>query len=207
MKKVLTILALVLVMAIGATAQDPAKGMTGAGIKAGVALANLTGDISGTSMKTGFGFGGFLTFGLSETFSIQPELLYIMKGAKEDVSGGTVKLKLNYLQVPVLFKYDFPTQSSFKPSIFVGPAVGILMSAKVSAESGGAGVEVDVKDLFNSADLGLVFGLGAEIATGSKGGVTFDARYDLGLSNIAKDSGDQSVKNATIGLFIGYSFL
>jgi hypothetical protein len=161
-------------------------------------MANLTGDVDNNAMKLGFGLGAFITFSMSDMVAIQPELLYVMKGTKDD-DDAAEKLKLDYVQVPVLVKLNFQTASSFKPSVFAGPAVGILLSGKYG--------DVDVKDGFKSTDFGLVFGVGAEIGAGATGAFTLDARYDLGLSNILEDAGDFSVKTSNIGLFVGYSFL
>jgi hypothetical protein len=171
------------------------------GIKAGFGLANLTGDISGNKSMLGFGGGGFARFSTSPQLVIQTEALLVMKGTKEDnggAGGSEEKLKLTYIEIPFLFMFQPQTEGSVAPSFFAGPAVGLLVSASAAG--------VDVKDAFNTADFGLVFGGGAEFGSGEKGKFTVDARYTLGLANIAKDSGDLSVKNGVLMFMVGYLF-
>lgn len=200
MKKLVLLTFVLVALALSAFAQgDAGKGITAKGFKVGVTMANLTGDIEDTKMKIGFAAGGFFTYSFSPTFAIQPEVLYCMKGAKADTDEGE-KLKLDYLAIPVMFKYSFPTEGKIAPNIFAGPEVGILLSAKEEDE--------DIKEYFKSVDFGIGFGAGIDIAMES-GKLTLDARYTLGLSNIAdtdEDESDFSVKNATIMVMLGYGF-
>ncbi len=215
MKRVLlTTTILLLVLAFAAFAAEPApeagKGLVGYGLKAGLQLANLSGsgadslfDISVTKkMKIGFGGGAFLTYGFSPMFAIQPEILYVMKGAKFEAGGETAKVKADYLQVPVLLKLSPQTQGKIKPYFFAGPFVGILMSAKVSD-----GTSEDIKDNLKSTEFGASFGAGVAFPM-TKGAITLDGRYDLGLSKTAKSDKvvDDNIKTGTISFFVGYNF-
>ena len=186
------------------------------GVKIGLNSAKLHGDDvedfedmlgAGFDSKLGFCFGGFVTFSLHEMFAIQPEVLYTMKGAKmeESVMGETlyVWVNLNYLEIPVLAKLQIPTQGNIKPSIFVGPALGIKVSAKAKAEYAGETEEEDIEDM-KSTDLGLVIGGGVDFGLG-KGMITVDLRYTLGLATISEWE-DEDVKNGVFSLMIGYSF-
>src|SRR5690606_14285136 len=68
------------------------------GAKAGLNLANMSGDVEDNSIKLGLHIGGMAEIKISETFAVQPELLYSAQGAK--FSDGT--LALNYLVLPVM---------------------------------------------------------------------------------------------------------
>jgi len=180
------------------------------GIKGGVNLAKIYGDDVESADTRTAGVGGiFLMYAVSDNFAIQPEVLYSMKGAKESGSEEGVEysstMKLNYIEIPVLFKLIFPLEGNVTPCIFAGPAVGINLSAKVSSEVLGVEVEMDVKDQTKSTDFGVVFGGGMAFAAGS-GSVVLDARYTLGLTSIddTEDSGD--VKNGAISVMVGYAF-
>ena len=169
------------------------------GIKGDVGLTNLTGDVTGNKSMLSFGGGFLFQYMASPQFAIQPEAAFVLKGAKEDNPGGPEeKLKLTYVEIPVLVKFKPKMNGSIQPAIFAGPALGILVSAKAAS--------VDVKDQFKSTDFGAVFGAGIELAAGAKGKVSFDARYALGLSNILKDSGDVSVKNGVASFNVSYLF-
>ena len=160
------------------------------GIKAGANLSNFGGDIEDTDSKIGLQIGGFADIKISDKFAVQPELLFSMMGAKE----GDASLNLNYIAVPVMAKF-FATEQF---SIEAGPQVGFLMSAKAKDDNN----DVDVKDEFNSTDFGMNLGLGYDFTENISAGL----RYNLGLSNIIKDSGDFKGTNNAFTLAVGYKF-
>src|SRR5574341_2061464 len=200
MKKLLKML-MALVLVLGCTSQAQTK--MSFGPKAGVSLANLTGDdadsiLVDATWKFGFSGGAFLAIDVAQQFRVQPELLYAMRGAKEDTTDA--KLKLDYVAFPILLKWMAPTQGKAKPSLFVGPEVAFLMSAKFDTIGG----NIDVKDSTKSVDFGIVIGGGLDLAAGS-GEVTFDVRYNLGLAKIDDTPSDFSIKNSGFTAMIGYA--
>jgi hypothetical protein len=72
------------------------------GVKAGASLTNVTGDNTGNA-KNIFGFHGGLiaNFAVNDAFSIQPELLYSMKGAKLEESSSFGALHIVIKSLPV----------------------------------------------------------------------------------------------------------
>lgn len=200
--------------------------ITGKGIKAGLNIANLTGDdVEDTDPKMGLAIGGFLTYSINDMFSIQPEILFTMKGMKIDYEETETddnweyyaksegSWKLNYLEIPVLAKLNIPMESSVKPNIFLGPALGINLSATydmdyewwekedgVIVEEGSESEDGDIEDI-KGADFGLIFGAGVEF-----GKITVDARYNLGLTTIDDSEEEADVKNSVISIMVGYSF-
>lgn len=175
------------------------------GPKAGLTLANLYGDDnSETDSKIGFAGGGFLSIQASDQIVIQPELLYTTKGAKFDTLGLELKLKLNYIEVPILIKWMFPTEGTVKPSLFIGGAPAFLASAKAEVSVGGAAVEADIKDITKSFDFGVIVGGGLDFAAGS-GTFAIDVRYTLGLTSIDDTGFDEDVKNKAFSASIGYA--
>jgi hypothetical protein len=209
MKKVviLTVAAL-LIASTAAFAQDMVTGLTGKGLKAGLNLANVTGNDApdDTKMKMGFAVGGFITYAFSDLFAVQPELLYTMKGAKVQPAGGTeASTTYNYLEIPVLFKVLLAGGGNFKPNFYAGPAVAFLLSASSDPEVPG----YDVKDATKSTDFGLIGGVGADLLMGTgPGKITFDVRYDVGLSSLdnVDDGIDAKVNNSAITFLVGYGF-
>ncbi|WP_395043781.1 porin family protein [Flavobacterium sp.] len=185
MKKLL--FAAVAVIAFGsANAQE-----TKFGAKAGLNMSNLTGDVEDNSMKVGFHIGGFVNIGISEKFSVQPELLYNTGGAK--FTGGSTNL--SYLSIPVMAQYNITEEFSLE----AGPQIGFLMSANDKADGGGS---VDIKDSLNSTDFGLNLGLGYDVAEN----INIGLRYTIGMSNILKDSGDIKIGTSNLGLSLAYTF-
>jgi opacity protein-like surface antigen len=214
-----TLFAIVLLFSMSSLAS--AQGLTGYGIKAGLNLANISEDWSDDwegvekKMKTGFSVGGFITYSINEMFAIQPEALYTMKGAKWEWAdeGWQDEEKLAYLEIPVLAKFTIPTQGNIAPNLFVGPALGILLSAKYYEEWDSESEERDIKDDMKSTDFGLAFGAGVEIGM-PHSAITIDGRYTLGLTNTCEpytdpETGEETEcdeKNGVISFMVGYSF-
>lgn len=210
MKRFLMVLAVlgVALMAGIAAAQD--TGLVGKGIKAGLAMYTFGGtdnDFVGIEpdSRMGLGVGGFLTFAMGPNFALQPELLYVMKGAKYEEGGAELTWKLNYLDIPVLFKYRFPTEGSTRPNLFAGPVGSIKMSAKAKAEEGGVEEEEDVSDIVKGFDFGLAFGGGLDFAMSSTT-LTFDVRYTLAMTEWPDVDGDASIKNNGWLVMVGLAF-
>ncbi|MBS2210348.1 PorT family protein [Carboxylicivirga mesophila] len=191
MKKILMIVA---VMAFVASA----SAQTTFGVKAGVNFASLSDDFSDMDSKMGLAVGAFAKFELSEKFAFQPELLFSAQGAKLEEGGAEMKIKANYLNLPLMGKYYLAEGFSLQ----AGPQIGFLMSA--NAELTGAGEEnfdEDIKDEMKGIDFGLNFGAGYEL----ENGLGFDARYNLGLSNII-DSDEETAKNGVFQITVSYAF-
>lgn len=206
MKKLVLLTFVLVALALSAFAQgDAGKGITAKGFKAGLVMANLSSDdIEENDMKLGFAAGAFITYALSPQFAIQPEVMYCMKGTKFSIEGMDEDLKynFNYLVVPVMMKYMIPTQGNVAPNLFAGPEVGFLLSAKAKMGS----EEEDMKDDMKSVDFGLGFGAGVDFKMESAT-IMLDARYTLGLSNIADtEDDDTSVKNTAIMVTLGVGF-
>jgi Outer membrane protein beta-barrel domain len=180
------------------------------GIKAGLNLANLSGDdISDTDSRTGFAGGLFFMYQFSDMFAIQPEAYYTMKGAtdKGTIEGFSydAEIKLDYIEVPLLLKFLIPIKGSgIKPAIFAGPSVGFNLSAKSKIEAGGQTFEEDMQDVA-STDFGLVFGGGIGFPVGN-GELGLDIRYILGLSTIDDSADKADVKNSVINFNLYYGF-
>jgi len=178
------------------------------GVKAGVNMANLTGEgteKSDLSMRMGFGGGVFVNYAFTELFAVQVEALYMMKGATYEFEGKSYDIaKFDYIELPLLLKVTIPTEGKIKPAIFAGPTFGFLMSAKALGDEM---VEEDVKDQMNSMDIGILGG--AEIGYQLEKGMIFlGASYEVGLQNLAKEEvpADEEMKNTNIGITLGYGF-
>ncbi|WP_026727601.1 porin family protein [Flavobacterium denitrificans] len=202
MKKI--ILSVAAIMAFGfANAQDAKFG-----IKGGMNLSTLTGDIEDPSSKVGFHVGGFAEIKLSEKFAVQPELLYSTQGAKEkgefeyegNVYDAEIDYKLAYINLPIMAKYYIVD----KFNVEAGPQIGFLVSAKAEATVLGNSAEEDVKDSFKSVDFGLNLGAGYDFTDKFSAG----ARYNIGLSNMIDGEAADYVKahNGVFSLSVGYKF-
>jgi hypothetical protein len=166
------------------------------GAKAGANLANVVGDdAEEAKSKIGFNVGAFVEIPAGEKFSVKPELVYSLQGAKfEETGEDDVKFNLSYINIPVLAKYNI-AEGFFAET---GPQIGFLVSAK--AKQGDAD-GVDIKDTFKGTDFSWALGLGYELPEG----FGFNARYNLGLSKLPED-GDGKVKNGVFQVGVFYKF-
>ncbi|WP_267739639.1 porin family protein [Myroides injenensis] len=194
MKKITLSLVAALAFGFAANAQTPDVKF---GVKGGLNFSNLT-NFNDASSLTGFHIGGLAEIFINEKFSIQPELLYSAQGASVDgpiyADGEFIgiikdaKLKLNYINIPVMAKYYVWEGLNIQ----AGPQFGFNVDSKLES--------VDVKDSFKTFDLGVNFGAGYELPVG----LFFDARYNVGLTKVNKE-GD-NVKNGVFQLSVGYKF-
>ena len=198
MKKTLIISTVLIVCAVIFMNAAPAQA-TEFGITGGLNMANMSGDFENNKAMMTFGGGFFGRMSAGPQFTIHSEVLYMMKGTKWDE--GDEKLKLNYIEVPVLLMYNVPMTGPVSPCIFAGPYYATLVSAKSEFE----GQELDMKEAFADNDFGVVVGAGVDIKMGPTGKIFLNGRYSLGLSNANDFLPDEvSVKHGVISLFAGF---
>jgi hypothetical protein len=161
------------------------------GVKGGLNIANLKIENSSSpDSKLGLNLGAFAHLHFADHWAIQPELVYSNQGAQQTISGTEYKVKLHYVNVPVLFQYM--TGSGFR--LQTGPQFGILASAKTKAGD----TESNVNDVYDTFD--FAWALGASYV--SNGGFGVDARYNIGLANIIDDGGPSTMNRVwQVGVF------
>lgn len=159
------------------------------GIKGGLNLYHIQGQNYDT--KAGFNAGLLGHIHLSKQWALQPEIVYSQQGAQADVSNSTGKVKLNYINVPVMFQYMF--DNGFR--LEAGPQLGILASAKYKLNS----ATTDIKNNYKTADVGIGAGIGY---VHPPSGFGVDARYVFGVTPINKGgTTDLMNRGAQIGVF------
>ncbi|MFB9057564.1 outer membrane beta-barrel protein [Mariniflexile ostreae] len=98
------------------------------GLKAGVDFASLKSKVESFSVsvsETGFYIGAFADIGVSESFSFQPEVLYVSID------------ELDQIHIPLMAK--FPVTE--KLNILAGPALGLLLDSGDGIKSFNYGIE------------------------------------------------------------------
>jgi len=171
-----------------------ARAQVTVGLKAGANITNFSGgDFDEVKKKAIVGFhgGGYLNFSLG-AISLQPELLFSTQGARIDSVSGSYDWKVNYLTVPVMFKY----RSTGGFYLEAGPQFGFKLSEDVKDQT----IDAFAKDLDLSAGIGLGFQ--------TAGGFGIGARYLAGLSKVGdfdpSETGgiDPDFKNSVLQLGI-----
>jgi hypothetical protein len=174
MKTIYSTLALLVVIATSLHAQDTATHQSNAGIKGGYNLSAVSFDADGeTGQRHGFHIGVYGESFISESFSIQPELLYSQQGYEIKDANGTFTQKLDYINLPILLK-AYPSKNFY---LEAGPQIGLAISHK--EEYNGLFSSSQEYDP-NNFDWGMNFGGGFK--TGS--GITLGVRYHLGLGDL-----------------------
>lgn len=205
-------------LAVGAA---PAHGVgpLAGGVKGGLAMHKFTGDDARGSpdWRTAWAAGGFLTLGLGSSLALQPELLYVRKGAKfewtamdefgEPIDDGESHYKFDYLDLPVLVKYTLPTAGRVRPCVFAGPVASLKMSARYVSDAIGVlepAVDEEVDEV-KSLDFGLALGAGVAFPAGGRT-LSVDVRYTAGLTDWPDIDEDVSNKNGGWLAMLGIGF-
>jgi opacity protein-like surface antigen len=183
------------------------------GIMAGVNLAKISGDdITSADNRTGFLAGLFMTFHLTNTFAIQPEVVYSQRGASDNSDPNfEATFKMDYIDIPVLLRYDIPVVGPIRPFFVAGPSFGLQVKCAVGVEGQGVDASVDCDQLGQDAevqfenktfDLSGVLGAGLDFRLGGHT-LMVGARYQHGFSDVVKDA---SAKSRTWSVVAGLGF-
>jgi len=185
----------------------PVNAQINLGLIGGVNFSNMNTDPEPEGMELStlyaFAFGGVIDVGLSESFKLCVEPMYLVKGAKTGIENSNIKIKLSYIEVPLMLKYSFGSGKNI-PYLMAGPTIGYNLSAKV--EDNSWGYSEDIKDTIKDTDIGFGFGAGVNLSAGN-GFIFFEARYSLGLTNINDnpEEPDTEVKTSGFQIFTGFT--
>lgn len=188
----------------------PPEKQTHIGVVAGGSFAKFHGADVGDFKKTKVGVAGglFATIGIVKNFAIEPQVLFAMKGGKFDDGTSKGSIKLNYIDIPLLFKFRFPSKTGqVSPHLYVGPQLGFKMSCKFSVSgattASGNCTDPPFSTETKSNDFSLVTGGGVDV-----GRALIDVRYDWGVSRVEKSTTGPAddVKNRTLYILVGWTF-
>ena len=159
------------------------------GFRIGANLSSISSDdIVGEldESRIGVVVGFFADYALTEKFRIQPELQYSEQGNDDK------DLKVNYLQLPIMFKYDIFEFLNLQ----LGPQVGVKIWEFEDNQP-------TIPD-FATFDFAGVAGIGVNITDN----FFVDFRYAFGISDVFDqdgfDIGINDGNNRTFQLSIGY---
>ena len=236
MKKIYTTV-IAACMAAGAMAQvqvGPKLGMNLSKINDGEKVEEGTSE----PFAVGFNLGVATSFEITENFSFAPELIFTQKGSRLTAEGTdqffdgvadvemefsySEKIKLNYLEMPVLARVAFG--NTVKGYVNAGPSLGYWLGGKTVYEEEFNGEsdsdeykikfvsEYDedsddaeiLKDEANRLEVGALVGGGLMLNTGA-GDILLDVRYQAGLTNMIDfDEDDEQFKNNSLSFSVIY---
>ncbi|MBL7841183.1 MAG: PorT family protein [Cyclobacteriaceae bacterium] len=175
---------LVLVLVLSSVGASYAQVQVALGIKAGANISKIDADVS-TDNITSIHGGAFALFKLTK-IGIQPEVLFSQQGTKVD----DVDFKTAYMTIPVMVKLYLIGGLNLQ----AGPQFGFLTKAEFDGDN--------IKDSLKGSDISANVGLGWDLPFG----LTLDARYNIGLSDIGDDDNvfEGSLKSRVIQVSVGY---
>lgn len=120
MKKGIVIFILTIILAGSAVIAQDFNG----GVLGGLAATEISGDGKWGPNKAGVYAGFFVNRYFSERSSVQMELDFIQKGSRENPDSSNnynfYLLRLNYLEIPLHYKYDFHEKGSLEAGLSLG---------------------------------------------------------------------------------------
>ena len=191
-----------------------AQGDMSFGVKAGVNISGLVdSDIYGDETKAGWTAGLVIEVPITDKFSIQPEVLYSLQGAKSEYSlpyginanaSKTIEtdITLQYVNVPVYAKYYIFDEFS----VFLGPQFTFLVDNEIEITETIPLIPrpsvFKTKDKLNNSKN---FGIDASVGLGYKFdfGVFVQGVYNYGFYKIVSYD---DAKNSIVQFSLGYEF-
>lgn len=175
--------ALLLMVPAAAPAQD-----VQIGARIGVNMSAFAGDNRLDSHRQGFGAGLLVDVGLTGPLRLETGLAWTQKGGSGTAQGfeGAIptRVRLHYVQLPILLRFAPSMSGSVRPSLSAGPAISF---------EAGCTREQDPTDIFVTAgcedeartrtDWGMLVGAGLAFDVG-RGAVVVDGRYDFGMRDL-----------------------
>ena len=152
--------------------------------------------VRGPDHRAGFLGGAFVRTPLHSRADLQTEVLVSQKGVKQ-VFRFDDDLEVTDIEVPVLIRLKFHPADAPGAHVFAGPTFAFNTGATYHDE----GVSEDVSDLYETTDVGLTVGGGAQF-----GRVSLDARYTWGLRGLVTDGDtNASLKNRTFSVTASFA--
>ncbi len=165
-----------------------------------------------------FQIGMFYCLELGQKWTLQPELLFAAKGIDyskkflyDDI---TYKININYLELPVLIKYQLGKGEKWPTGIYLGPYSAYKLNATRNTKVEGVKESAEVTNV-KSVDFGCLVGVMVNRKLNS-GELTFDFRISYSLINMMDTIDghipeydkmtDPYARNINITFSVGYLF-
>lgn len=173
-----------------------AHAQIGFGVKAGPTFATLDSEVLDYESRTGFQGGIFIGGNRDGLFGAQAEVLYAKKSFETAQLG--LKTDLYFISIPVLMRLNIGSRNRNSVSVYAigGPSFDINLKAEQE--------NLDIKDNYESLDIGMVGGGGIEIAR-----IILEGRYSWGLRNVLEATvlnRDANVKTNSFAVMVGFRF-
>ena len=169
-------------------------------LKAGINSNKVTTDNTTVSNftspgKSGYDVGVFARFG--KKVYLQPEILYCVINGQSTISGSSLTMKLNTIQIPVLLGFKVIDLKLASLRAFTGPAMSYVTTKSISSSLS----NISANDFKNSywdwqAGAGIDIGM-----------LTLDVRYGFGITKLSDTANSYTNKGKVITMSIGFKFI
>ena len=154
------------------------------GLRLGMNVASVGSDevFLDYTARTGLNLGFVYGVQLTNTAPVWLELglSYSEKGGLNSGKGENIKMRMTYLEVPLVCKYSFEVSDDFYVQPFVGGYLSVGVAGRIKDYNNR--VASSTYDTFNRFDGGLRFGCGAEYQM-----LYAELGMAFGLADISKD--------------------
>jgi hypothetical protein len=161
------------------------------------------------------GGGGGFRFGKG-ALSFEPNALIVgknTKGPDVNVPGDEMRLKLQYIEFPLLGVLTLNRDAKVRPFLAAGPVIDLEMRCRVefvdanSKDEVGCDLETTATVDRHKIDFGVAGAAGIDYRISENRRISLQARYTHGLSNIsAADDPALVLRNRAVSVYLGYSF-
>ena len=174
-----------------------------AGVKFGMVASSVHSESSaldGNRIKTGISLGAAVGMPLAPMASFESGLYYVEKGGSSVDDNTRFTYQLNYLELPLILKYNYisPSNVVFQP--YVGCYLGLGISGDIKDYKQREAFSSYSNGYFRHGDSGIKIGCGVAYSF-----LYAEIGYDFGLSNIGQDTFDDT-RNGALRLSVGFAF-
>lgn len=155
---------------------------------------------------------------ISNRWLFQPELYYNKSGLNYDTEflydDVTYRIKINYLQLPMLLKYSTMLEKKWHVGLFIGPYASLKLNANKYTKIEGQENKIEMQNVKNY-DAGIIGGMSFDFDV-NRGQIVTDLRTSYSLVNIMSyvdgnkpeynGPENEKAKNVAITVLVGYRF-
>lgn len=177
------------------------------GFRLGLGLSTLNSDVDrwdGPTSRAGVNVGAVFGVQLTRVAPVYFEtgLYYTQKGGRRDKNDdiGEVHFNLNYLEVPLLIKYNFDLSNDISIQPLLGGYLAVGVGGTVKRYDEKIKEESFSDDYFKRFDGGIRIGCGIQYQI-----LYGDIAYEWGLANIGRDD-FESTHNGAFYINVGVNF-
>lgn len=214
----LSVIGLLLISTFSANAQKAEFGVRFMPTFSNFDLQTSTGGTVNGKATIGLGFGAVLGFSFTDHAAIQVEVIYQQLSQKYTEQNIEREIKLNYVNIPLLFALNTGKTKSINFGLVLGPQIGLSVGSSIhlSVAEGTNGSHAVLST--KTTDLGFAYGAGIDFGINDAKTIRFSLGYrgvysliDLSDNTKSLTNNDYYVVNRTHiktnAGYVGISFL